>query len=121
MGSGTTMNYEIVGGTHDLLLNNTLDEVVHRNLLKVGGVNYTKEDVEFGRKLQATFDFKAPDIMEANSIAPMKLLPGGGSSDVGDVSYTVPTVGLWAATWIPGTPAHSWQAVARVGSPVPIR
>jgi len=39
----------------------------------------------------------------------------GGSSDVGDVSYVVPTVGLQAATWIPGTPAHSWQAVACSG------
>jgi aminobenzoyl-glutamate utilization protein B len=37
---------------------------------------------------------------------------GGGSTDVGDVSYTVPTVGLQAATWVPGTPAHSWQATA---------
>jgi len=37
---------------------------------------------------------------------------GRASTDVGDVSYTVPTVGLIAATWVPGTPAHSWQATA---------
>jgi len=37
---------------------------------------------------------------------------------VGDVSYVVPTVGLEAATWIPGTPAHSWQAVACSGKEV---
>ncbi len=35
-----------------------------------------------------------------------------GSTDVGDVSYTVPTVGFNTATWVPGTSAHSWQAVA---------
>jgi aminobenzoyl-glutamate utilization protein B len=117
-GTGTKMDYEIVGGTHDLLLNRTLDEVVQKNLLKVGGVTYTKEEIEFGKKLQATFDFKAPPIDEAKSILPMKLETGGGSSDVGDVSYAVPTTGLWAATWIPGTPAHSWQAVACGGTEI---
>jgi aminobenzoyl-glutamate utilization protein B len=43
---------------------------------------------------------------------------GGGSSDVSDVSYVVPTVGLEAATWIPGTSAHSWQAVACGGTEI---
>ena len=43
---------------------------------------------------------------------------GGGSTDVGDVSYAVPTVGLRAATWAPGTPAHSWQAVAAGGTSI---
>ncbi len=40
------------------------------------------------------------------------------STDVGDVSYTVPTVGMGAATWVPGTPAHSWQAVAAGGTSI---
>lgn len=38
-----------------------------------------------------------------------------GSTDVGDVSWLVPTVGFTTATWVPGTPAHSWQAVAAGG------
>ncbi len=42
----------------------------------------------------------------------------GGSTDVGDVSFTVPTVGLGTATWVPGTPAHSWQAVAAGGTTI---
>jgi len=37
---------------------------------------------------------------------------------VGDVSFTVPTVGMGAATWVPGTPAHSWQAVAAGGTSI---
>ena len=40
---------------------------------------------------------------------------GGGSTDVADVSWVVPTVGISAATWVPGTPAHSWQAIAAGG------
>ena len=46
------------------------------------------------------------------------LAKAGGSTDVGDVSYTVPTAGLRAATWVPGTPAHSWQAVAAGGTSI---
>ncbi|HVW61147.1 MAG TPA: hypothetical protein VHC48_13950, partial [Puia sp.] len=46
---------------------------------------------------------------------------GGGSTDVGDVSYTVPTVGMSAATWVPGTPAHSWQATACGGTDIGIK
>jgi aminobenzoyl-glutamate utilization protein B len=38
-----------------------------------------------------------------------------GSTDVGDVSWLVPTAGFSAATWVPGTPGHSWQAVAAGG------
>ncbi len=41
-----------------------------------------------------------------------------GSTDVGDVSFAVPTVGLRTATWVPGTPAHSWQAVAAGGTSI---
>lgn len=37
---------------------------------------------------------------------------------MGDVSYAVPTVGMRAATWVPGTPAHSWQAVASGGTEI---
>jgi aminobenzoyl-glutamate utilization protein B len=40
------------------------------------------------------------------------------STDMGDVSWRVPTVQLSAATWVPGTPAHSWQAVAAGGTSI---
>ena len=40
---------------------------------------------------------------------------GYGSTDVGDVSRAVPTVSVRTATWVPGTAAHSWQAVAASG------
>ena len=41
-----------------------------------------------------------------------------GSTDVGDVSWVVPTIGLGTATWVPGTSAHSWQAVASGGTSI---
>lgn len=120
MGTGTTVDFEIIGGTHDLLLNRTLGDAMQKNLEKVGGVSYTAEEINFAKKLQTSFTYKVPPVEEAATVKPIKLVDdeGGGSTDVGDVSYAVPTVGLRAATWVPGTPAHSWQAVACGGTEI---
>ena len=118
LGTGTTMDYEIIGGTHDLLVNETLARTLQRNLEQVGGVAYSPEEMAFGQKIQASLGAPAPPIAQAAEVAPYTLRDLGGSSDVGDVSYVVPTVGLMAATWIPGTPAHSWQAVACSGQEI---
>lgn len=120
MGTETRMDYEIIGGTHDLLLNRTLGEAMQKNLEKVGGVKYSEEEKLFAEKIQSSFTYKAAAISQADSIAPLKIESdaGGGSTDVGDVSYAVPTVGLRAATWVTGTAAHSWQAVACGGTEI---
>lgn len=113
MGTETKIEYEIIGGTHDLLLNRSLASVMQKNLERVGGVHYNEAEINFAKQIQASFD-KPPAIDSAAYIKPLKMQAdaGGGSTDVGDVSYAVPTVGLRAATWVPGTAAHSWQAVA---------
>ena len=120
MGTGTTMKYEVIDGTHDLLLNKTLADVMQVNLENVGGVNYTTAEKEFAAQLQKTFLGTIPPIEDAAKVFPVKIemTSGGGSTDVGDVSYVVPTVGLSTATWVPGTPAHSWQAVACGGTEI---
>lgn len=115
LGTGTSMKYEVIDGTHDLLLNKTLAEVMQPNLEKVGGVIYTEQEKAFAKTMQTSFIGLIPSIDEAAKVFPLKIetsTSGGGSTDVGDVSYMVPTVGLSTATWVPGTPAHSWQAVA---------
>jgi aminobenzoyl-glutamate utilization protein B len=120
LGTETKMDYEIIGGTHDLLLNRTLGEAMQKNLDKVGGVKYSDEEKAFAAKIQSSFTYKAPAIESADSVKPLKIEmdAGGGSTDVGDVSYALPTVGLRSATWAPGTPAHSWQAVACGGTEI---
>lgn len=122
MGTETKVEYEIIGGTHDILPIPVLAKVMHDNLTKVGGVTYSPEEMAFGKTLQESFPAKnRPDITNASKIEPYKdesYRTGGGSTDVGDVSYAVPTVGLRTATWIPGTPAHSWQAVACGGTDI---
>jgi len=113
MGTGTTMKYEIIGGVYDLLPNITLAKLMYNNLLKVGGLTYTEREQEFAKNIQQTFTFPIPNY------SPSQIQPfsesrgeGGGSTDVGDVSWNVPTVELNYGTWVPGVPAHSWQAVA---------
>jgi aminobenzoyl-glutamate utilization protein B len=120
IGTETKVDYEIIGGTHDLLINKTLAETMQKNLDQVGGVKYNTSELEFGKKIQNSFTFKAPAIEGAATIVPLQgfIDASGGSTDVGDVSYAIPTVGLDAATWVPGTPAHSWQAVACGGTEI---
>ncbi len=122
MGTGTTVDYEVIGGTHDLLLNNTLAEVMQKELERTGGVQYTPDEMAFAKKIQTSFTYKVPAAATAVLVKPMEKKDGNdGSTDVGDVSYAVPTVGMMAATWVPGTPAHSWQAVACGGTDIGIK
>ena len=120
LGTGTTMKYDIIGGTHDLLINKTLAEIMQANLEKVGGVTYTEAEKVFAKKIQPSFIGAAVAMETAATVKALTYVSEGnsGSTDVGDVSYTKPTVGLTTATWVPGTPAHSWQAVASGGTEI---
>ena len=119
LGTGTTMNYEMIGGTHELLPNLTLQKLMHDNLSKIGGMDYTSEEKVFADKIAISLGQEGANVTTAKSIQPYKTeAKAFGSTDVGDVSFTVPTVGMSAATWVPGTPAHSWQAVAAGGTSI---
>ncbi len=112
-GTETSMKYEVISGSYNLLPNETLARLMYNNLKTVGGVNYNAEEIEFAKKLQTSFTFRAPEIQEASIVQPFKT--GGffpASTDVGDITWVVPTAGLGTATWVAGTPPHSWQAVA---------
>ena len=71
--------------------------------------------------MQSSFIGAIVPIESVETIKPLSYENGGGntgSTDVGDISYVKPTVGLRAATWVPGTSAHSWQAVAAGGTEI---
>jgi aminobenzoyl-glutamate utilization protein B len=121
LGTETKMDYEIIGGTHDLLINKTLAINMQTNLEKVGGVMYTVEENVFAKKIQASFLDKSASIDSAAIVKPLHIEKNQGSTDVGDVSYAVPTVGVETATWVAGTSAHSWQAVACGGTDIGIK
>ena len=118
MGTGTRVDWEVIGGTYEVLVNETLGRVMHKNLERVGGVQYTAEEQAFATSISKSMDVAVPDFSDATGVKPFAIhetTASGGSTDVGDISWTVPTVGLRTATWAPGTPAHSWQAVAAGG------
>ena len=121
LGTETKMDYELISGVHDLLINKTLAVNMQANLEKVGGVTYTPDEIVFAKKIQTSFLGKIPSLEAANTIKPLYIEKNQGSTDVGDVSYVVPTVGLESATWVTGTSAHSWQAVASGGTDIGIK
>lgn len=117
LGTETKVDYEIIHGLFNLLPNETLSEVMYGNLANIGGVEYNSEELDFAEKIIESFEFVQPDLKTAALIAPYTVenTGKGGSTDVGDVSWVVPTAGMRAATWVPGTSAHTWQAVAAGG------
>jgi aminobenzoyl-glutamate utilization protein B len=101
---------------HSLLPNETLARVMHARLREVGGITYSADEQAFATELYSSL--LSPTLPLGSEAVVQEFdfeRPGIGSTDVADVSWNVPTVGLRVATWVPGTPAHSWQAVAAGG------
>jgi aminobenzoyl-glutamate utilization protein B len=116
IGTGTTYDLQLIGSVYSLLPNETLLKVEQRALERVGGYTYTPEERGFAEMLQKTEAFVPVTLDAIQQVKPLVVgQAGAGSTDVGDVSWMVPTVQLSAATWVPGTAAHSWQAVAAGG------
>jgi aminobenzoyl-glutamate utilization protein B len=115
IGTETTMKYEVITGLYNLLPNVPLGKAMYNNLKKVGGITYNNKEKTFATTIQSTFEYPAPPIARAEAITPFDIGFFPASTDVGDISWQVPTTGLGIATWVPGTSAHSWQAVATDG------
>lgn len=117
LGTETTMDYEVIGGAYNLLPNGALSTVMNDNLQLVGGVTYDAEELEFAKEIIKSYPDMKVSPEDAASVSPFRISEYAVpfSTDVGDVSWLVPTAGMSAATWVPGTSAHSWQAVAAGG------
>ena len=114
-GTGTTVEWEIIHGNHALLLNETLSRMMDEKLRIVGGVSYNAEEQAFAEQLYLSLNEPDDVIGAQQQIEAYQVGQAYSSTDVGDVSIKVPTVGVSISTWVPGTPAHSWQAVAAAG------
>jgi aminobenzoyl-glutamate utilization protein B len=116
LGTGTRYELEVIGGVYEILPNDNLASVMNSNLTTVGGYTLNPTELAFAKQIQQTPGMLPTDLASTSSVVPGRPDPsGGGSTDVGDVSWVVPTIGLGTATWVPGTTAHSWQAVAAGG------
>lgn len=118
MGTGTEVEWEIIHGNNPLLVNETLARVMDAKLRQVGGVTYTAQERAWAEEIGKTLGDAARPIDTAAEIDPYRKSLGYGSTDVGDVSWATPTVGVRTATWVPGTSSHSWQAIAASGNTI---
>lgn len=119
MGTGTQVKVEVTGGSYSTLPNDTLGHLMDSSLRQVGGPQWDAKDTAFAEKVQASLGKRARPLDTVQQIEPYSSGEVGYySSDVGDVSWAVPTAGLGTATWVPGTPAHSWEVVAVGDGPI---
>ncbi len=121
LGTGTEASWEIVSGVWDILPNVTLAKVMHDSMSEFGGIQYSADEQKFADEIRPTLGKQAQKMVGMEKmILPFsdEVKAGIASSDVGDVSWNVPTAGVLTATWVPGTAFHSWQAVASGGTSI---
>ncbi|MBU2977672.1 amidohydrolase [Alteromonas sp. C1M14] len=121
MGTETRVDYEVLGGTWNLLPNLTLAAQMDSSMHAIGGIEYSSSEQTFAKDIAPTLGNKATQMVGTQKdIEPFsEVIPvWSASTDVGDVSWQVPTAGIRTATWVPGTPPHSWQAVAAGGTTI---
>jgi aminobenzoyl-glutamate utilization protein B len=115
LGTGTQVEWEIIHGNNPLLVNETLARMMDGKLRQIGGMQLSEDEKRFASEIAKTLAAPKP-VEQAAVIEPYGKTLGYGSTDVGDVSWATPTVGLNTASWAPGTPAHSWQSAAASGT-----
>ena len=126
------VDIQVISGMSNLLGNTPLERALHSNLERLGAPPFDAEDRAYAEKIRATV--RRDDIVSAHSrfglpvteapladgIVPLDARGSKmvGSTDVGDVSWKVPTVQARGATYAIGTPGHSWQLTAQGKSPL---
>ena len=119
----TDFTVQIDTDCHEIIPNAPLTEVITRNLERIHPPEFTEEEQVFARRLQAPlveqFERQFPIALDSrvhrSSVAAP---PSKGSTDVGDVSWRVPTGGLRTTCFPAESPGHSWQNVASIGSTI---
>lgn len=103
----------LISGIYEVLVNRSGGEIMQKNLELLGPMTYTDEETVFGKKIQEVTG--KPQVGMDSAINPLedtKEHPGGGSTDVGDVSWNVANINLGVTTAPKDTPWHSWAVVA---------
>lgn len=120
LGTGTTMEYEIVNGNYERLINVSLATLMLDNLKKVGGLDLDARETAFVKEVLS--NSASPDAeKELNGLLTVRQDFGpagssGGSSDVGNVSQVAPVARLRVATTTSGI--HTWQQTAIGGTTI---
>jgi len=121
IGTDTKMTYEVMHGNFSLLPNDVIQKLMHKNLSSFGGIKYSSDEQKYAETIYKTFISPSLEIGSQELVSEYTSSHSYGSTDVGDVSWVVPTAGIRTATWVPGTAAHSWQAVASGGTSIGLK
>ena len=103
----------LISGIYEVLVNRAGGAIMQNNLELLGPLSYTAEETAFGKKIQEATG--KPQVGMDSAITPLEETaehPGGGSTDVGDVSWNVPNINLGVTVAPKDTPWHSWAVVA---------
>jgi aminobenzoyl-glutamate utilization protein B len=119
----TKLKVQIDTDCHELIVNAPLSELLHQNLVKVGMPTFDESELAFARRIQQPLiDEFGAEFPEAISTAILPLqesrTASKGSTDVGDISWYVPTGGIRTTCMAAESPGHSWQNVACIGSSI---
>ena len=111
----TELEIGFEGGIREIMPNQTLSRVVSGRLRELNDLSYSEDDMKFVARIRDFIPQPKP-LESIHEVEDVSGTVGKGSTDVGDVSWVVPTSGFSTACWVPGTPGHSWQAVACGGN-----
>ncbi|MDQ8726280.1 M20 family metallopeptidase [Bradyrhizobium sp. LHD-71] len=123
----TTVTSEVVSAMSNLLGNSPLEKAMQANLQHLGPVSFDDKDRAFAKQMRATFQdediataHRRFGVQPSDAVLGEQVVPADspraqlrGSTDVGDVSWVVPTVQAYGSTYAIGTPPHSWQMAAQ--------
>lgn len=120
MGTGTTFDYELVSGNYERLPNDEMAALVGRSLQKVGGISLDEREMAFAREVASVSGANASLIDRLSIIVPPadEGYEAYVSSDVGNVTWAVPTGSFRYSCFTPGGVGHSWQQVASCGTTI---
>ncbi|NOS74808.1 MAG: amidohydrolase [Methyloglobulus sp.] len=114
MATQTKCNFILFFGVHDLLPNTPLAQRMQTHLEQVGVPEWTDDEQSFARELQKNFGIEPKGM--ATKVVPLQNEPSlGGGTDVGDISWNVPTMGIAMPSIPLGISLHTWAATATHG------
>jgi aminobenzoyl-glutamate utilization protein B len=136
---GTTHKVRFLTGVHNGLPNRTLANLAVENMREIGAPEYTEEELEFAEEISQTIPRQQKRTVLMDSPLPnaMDLMDkyldtniydpagaerrGGGSSDVADVAWNMPTIQFRTVYTVVASPGHSWQNVACNGTGIGVK
>lgn len=117
--TGTTVDRRLVGSAWPPHFNKVVAEVEEKNIQAVGMPPWSDGDQTLARALQKEIGAKVDGLkLTVNPLEPPKEPTGGGSDDIGDISWNVPTVYLRYPANIPNLPGHSWANAVAMATPI---